>query len=715
MPSILTADHTHELAERIRTLTATLDAVVAGAALGRSLDEHEIVRGLARVAACVVPADGVIVAHPDLDAGVVHTSARVVRGLSCPRAEQPLGTGAIAIAARSGTAVRMNDYDADRSLLAAEDDVAGDAGPAGSVLAVPMRVGTALLGVVAVHADAAHAFDDGHEAMLRAVVAQGATAIANARLFAESEAERRQSDALADVARAASASLRFGDVMRLVLRHTVALLRARGACVALQRDEYLHVVAGIGSAGRLSGVHVPLDGTMMGATFREGRTHISNDVDRDSSFERRLRQVAPADKVVLVPLVGADGPIGVIAAMDRVADFTERDARVLRRLADQVAVAIVNARLFEQVTDATREWKVAFDAIAAGMVVLDERGSVRRCNQRAAELTGHATPKALLGADFRDAIGLTDAATADAGGDRVDVVGRALVLREMARETVHTSRAARWLDVLAAPHPDGGAVVTFDDVSAHHTLAEQLVQRERLATVGRLVRGLAHEVDNPLASVLSLADLLVDEATPLSAADVRDAARAIRAESRRALRIMERLDAFARQRAPERTATDINRVVLDALELRRHALRVQDVDLAVALDYEAPLTWADAGQLQQVCVQVLAVAEQSLVRSGGDRCLTIATRRREAAFELSFADSGPARDDAAVERLLDPVAWGGDDDPADAASLAAASAIVREHGGTLDVTRPRDGGTVVVVRLPYVPPPSSALLAAVAE
>ena len=1042
----------------------------AGAALARSLDEQEIVRELSRQVLRLVPADGIVVAHPDLERGVVRTAARQVRGLARGRADQPLGAGPLAEAARTGLSVRVDDYDPARSPLAAADDVVGDAGPAGSVLAAPMRVGTQLVGVVAVHAGATHAFRTEHEELLRAVAAQAGTAIANARLFAESEAERRQSEALADVARAVGGSLRIGEVLRLILRHTSALLRAGGACVALQRDDYLHVVAGVGAAGLLSGVHVPVASSMMGRAVRDGRPYISNDVPDDDAHYRPLGRLATLEKAVLVPLVTAQGPIGVIAALNRDADFVDADARVLQRLADHVAVAIVNARLFEEVTTATREWKVAFDAIAAGMVVLDEQGAVVRCNQRAAELVGAPGPKALLGRDFREALGV---GAPSLGAS--DVLAEVSARGETARGTLRMGGGVRRLDVVAAPHPDGGTVVTFDDVTAHHALAEryrlvvetsrdaivitdldgriafanaaahelfgrgpelvgiasarlvadgdvaemarrgalardgapqryevavlrpdgteravavasaplgdvgqvtgvvamlrdvteeraasdalaasearyrellesaddaiytldargvctsangalarfvglpapaliglssavyvapedlpavrehfeatlrgeprrfecrmvsvdgtrrllsvthtplrgadgtargilavsrdvtaereraaalersearyerlvesatdaiftcdahgrvtsvnhaleraagrtraellgtswaalldgddreagaallqaalrgervrrelrlrdaqgatrvcsvvaapivergaivgglavvrdvtderrlaeQLMQRERLATVGGLVRGVAHELNNPLASVLALSDLLLadddaphDGMAPLGADAVRDAALAIRAEARRASRIIGRLHAFARQRAPERVPTDLNRVLLDALDLRRYALRMQEVDIVVDLDYELPVTWADPIQLQQVLLQLVTTAEQALAEAPtGERRLELRTRRDGERLEVTFRDTGPGYAPESAARLLDPFAGDAPDD----AGLAVASAIVREHGGRIRVESAPGAGATLVVELPFVPPPN---------
>jgi GAF domain-containing protein len=481
------SDLAAQRAERLRRLYD------AGGALARSLDAQEVVRELARQAARLVPHDGLVVAHPDLELGVVRTALRQVHGLLRPRADQPLGQGPIGEVARTGHVVRIDDYDAVRSPLAARDDVVLEGGPARSVLAVPMRVGTQLVGVLAVHAAAPRAFGGEHGELLRTLAAQAGTALANARLFAESEAERRQGEALVAVARAVSASLRLGEVLRLVLRHTVGLLRAEGACVALRREGWLHVVAGVGSAELLSGVHLPLEGSLLGRATLDGEPVVRNDVAGDPRAFGPLDGVVSVAQTVVVPLRAAEGAIGAIAVVNRAADFGAADARVLERLAEHVALAIVNARLFEEVDASTREWQVSFDAIAAGMVVLDEDGRVLRANARAAELLGAEGARALAGASLDARLAgqadpqrhghapVTSVVHRDDEPPAADgrapsassLVRRALRGGAPVRGLVRAEAPGRVFDLVAAPHPGGGAVVTFDDVTAQLALAER--------------------------------------------------------------------------------------------------------------------------------------------------------------------------------------------------------------------------------------------------
>ncbi|MEW5918422.1 MAG: PAS domain S-box protein, partial [Gemmatimonadota bacterium] len=183
---------------------------------------------------------------------------------------------------------------------------------------------------------------------------------------------------------------------------------------------------------------------------------------------RPAYEVTAIEKLLVVPLVTARGTIGVLTVFNREAPFTDEDARVLRRLADQVAVAIVNARLFEEITDASREWTATFDAIGVGMVVVDDNGAIMRYNSRAVQLAGSDTPRELVGRSFYEAV-LHERRDNDekAPIERVAREGR------LVRATLSSAARGRVFDVTAAPHPNGGAIVTFDDITATRSLSER--------------------------------------------------------------------------------------------------------------------------------------------------------------------------------------------------------------------------------------------------
>ena len=439
------------LDQRISRLQRLQEASVA---LSRSLDRADVERELARHVARMISCTGVAIVSV-AEAGGAGTVALHWRD----GAEQDAATAAhvleaAAAASQSGRAVRTPPRRA------------APAAPA--VLAVPLRAGYKLAGVVAVYGDELSAFGEEEEELLGTLGTTAATALANATLFAASVREQRQSEALAALAASLGLSLKLSDVLRLSLRHAAAILGAEGAVVALRRGDYLHIVAVEGTAAPVQGIYVPIAESHTGRAMLEGRTLIMNNVTSDGVTYERTRALGPVQKVVAAPLLTPDGPIGVLSIANREADFTEEDARIAERLAAQLALAVVNSRLYEEASDATRELSAAFDAIAGGMAVLDGEGFITRHNARLAAFSGLGAGDPLVGRAFfavllREPRELSEE----------DPLGAAILRREVGRGTVRQPWTGKVFDIVASPHPAGGAVVTVDDVTSFHALAER--------------------------------------------------------------------------------------------------------------------------------------------------------------------------------------------------------------------------------------------------
>ena len=216
-------------------------------------------------------------------------------------------------------------------------------------VAVPFVLAGSVLGVIVADTRGSAELHADDLELLRTVAAQVASAVSNARAYAESLRQQRQTEALADVARAVGESLRLEQVLRLILGHATTLLRTDGACIALLRGDALEVVAAIGTGDPLVGMWMPLVGSMTGRAVRTG-TSIVGDASTDPDAFPPTVTAAFIRNVIIVPLSTANGPVGALTVFNRSAPFTPDAADVLQRFADQVAVAVVNARLFEDVT-----------------------------------------------------------------------------------------------------------------------------------------------------------------------------------------------------------------------------------------------------------------------------------------------------------------------------------------------------------------------------
>jgi two-component system NtrC family sensor kinase len=249
-----------------------------------------------------------------------------------------------------------------------------------------------------------------------------------------------------------------------------------------------------------------------------------------------------------------------------------------------------------------------------------------------------------------------------------------------------------------------GCLGIVRDMTEERMLAEQLLQREKLAAVGQLVSGVAHELNNPLAGIMAFSQLMLamSGATP----DQQDALVTIHKEAKRAAKIVSNLLIFARQRHPERTDADLNQVMQDTVELRRYALRTHQIDVDLELDPDLPLTWADAFQLQQVILNLLTNAEQALKNHEGDKRITMRTHRQGELIVASVADNGPGIPPDALDQIFNPFFTTKAVGEGTGLGLSISDAIIREHGGQMRVSSRPGQGAVFTVELPIVHAPA---------
>jgi PAS domain S-box-containing protein len=249
-----------------------------------------------------------------------------------------------------------------------------------------------------------------------------------------------------------------------------------------------------------------------------------------------------------------------------------------------------------------------------------------------------------------------------------------------------------------------GGLGIVRDVTEERLLAEQLLQREKLAAVGQLVSGVAHELNNPLAGIMAFAQLL--EAAPELPEDQREAVQTIHKEARRAAKIVSNLLLFARQRQPERTSTDLNRVMLDTLALRRYVLSTQQVEVVTDLDPALPTVWADPFQLQQVILNLLTNAEHALKGAPGSKRITLRTRRVGERLVASVADTGAGIPPDKIDQIFNPFFTTKDVGEGTGLGLSISDGIVRQHGGHIAVHSVPGEGATFAMDLPVTMPPS---------
>ena len=437
---------------------------------------------------------------------------------------------------------------------------------------------------------------------------------------------------------------------------------------------------------------------------------------------------SPRD-ALLVPVRGPGGEIVATLVLDDPSDRarpTLARVRTVELFAQQVATILERARLLEEHRTLADRYTRLVESAADAIVTVDERGRLTSVNQALERATGRLR-SSLLGQPFmalfdeRDEAPACDLLTATIDGEqhKAEVRYRA--------SGAQSELEIRSCSITSTPIVESGrvtgALAIMRDVTDEKRMTEGLMQQEKLAAVGQLVSGVAHELNNPLAGVMAFSQLLLSSPDWLRAAadgprdpdaiDARDAVQTIHEEAKRAAKIVSNLLTFARQHQPERTLADLNRVVLDTMELRRYALRVRQIEVDLHLDDRLPLTWADPFQLQQVVLNLVSNAEHALGEWRGERRITISTsticrvgsERREL-LVLRVADTGPGISAEHLPRIFNPFFTTKPVGEGTGLGLSISDGIVREHGGRI---RAEPGaGATFVVELPYMEPPGLA-------
>jgi signal transduction histidine kinase len=228
----------------------------------------------------------------------------------------------------------------------------------------------------------------------------------------------------------------------------------------------------------------------------------------------------------------------------------------------------------------------------------------------------------------------------------------------------------------------------------------QLQLAGRLAAVGELAAGVAHELNNPLAAIQAFAQFLAENST-LDETTRRDV-QTIYKEAQRASRITGNLLSFARRHKPEKESISINEIVARSLELHAYQMKVNNIEVMVDADPEIPMTMADSQQIHQVFVNLIRNAEQAMTEAHGRGTLRVETQAIGDMIRISFGDDGPGIPEDNLKGVFDPFFTTKGVGKGTGLGLSICYGIVQEHGGSLYVRSASGEGATFVVELPIV-------------
>jgi two-component system NtrC family sensor kinase len=413
----------------------------------------------------------------------------------------------------------------------------------------------------------------------------------------------------------------------------------------------------------------------------------------------------PVGAWVGVPIGVGETVLGAVSLAAREPDRLDPGAlAVARAIAAQAGVALQNTRLLLALSEGKREWEGTVDAIADGICVLDGRGVIRRANRAFCALAD-VPVTAVAG---RSWITLVPPTWAETFQRIIDARGAAAA----------ELRAGERLFLVSALHlADAGlasVVLVVSDQTEKRRLQEQLLQSEKMSAIGQLIAGVAHDLNNPLASVVGFADYLA-EASDTTPTEMLEPLRAIQQEAERAAGIVKNLLDFARKQEGRRQVKPIGDILAATLLLLRNQLMAAKIDADVDVAPGVPPVLVDANQIQQVFVNLISNAAQAIQSSGiGSRIIIRAVTWLDG-VAITVEDDGPGVPPEDAQRVFEPFFTTKPAGEGTGLGLSICQGIVKEHGGRLTLVPTQRRGAVFQVELPagaapaaIVPAPATA-------
>lgn len=373
--------------------------------------------------------------------------------------------------------------------------------------------------------------------------------------------------------------------------------------------------------------------------------------------------------------------------------FTVEEGKLLEGLAEMAALALDHTRLFVTVEAAKRIWERTFDAIPDGIIVHDHRMQIVRCNAHAAEMMNMGPS---------DAIGLTCAdAFARLFGERAAAYHMGQGTGTASSFELQAEDGKRYLVSVAPLEEFGGqhgSVITWSDVTELSEMQEQLARSRRLATVGQLAAGVAHEINNPLATITTCAEATLRHLRRANSASAlpdegRDWSFYLEEIVRQALRCKEitrgLLD-LSRQRRAHRMVCDINEMAAQCARLVEDRLHSETIRIKVNPDPEVGEVATDAGMVRQVLDNLIGNALDA-VGEGGE--ITVSTHRVGERVAVEVADTGHGIAPELLVRIFDPFFTTKDQGRGSGLGLAISYTLAEALGGALTVESKQGAGS----------------------
>jgi len=404
---------------------------------------------------------------------------------------------------------------------------------------------------------------------------------------------------------------------------------------------------------------------------------------------RSARTEFSEEHCVLLPVVRRDRPVACLLAVPSEMPEESR-LRLFYGATNQLSMhvdRIVSAGELE-----SDRFRSIFEAMPQGVLMTDAHYVPLQINRAATVL--------LEQAGIDPGSGLTDAFT------RLGLVG---VIEQWQEQQAASCEAElrvadgrRWNVTVSrlrgAPAEPSGFLFVLSDVTDSRRLQEQLAQSEKMSSLGQMISGVAHELNNPLASVVGYAQLI--RASTKGDEKLQRRLETLERESHRCRKIVKNLLSFARRRAPERKPLSLNQVVENVIGLLRYQLRVDGIRLDKELSNQLPAIEGDAHQLEQLLVNLLTNAAQAIRSEDETGRVVVRTTLIDGSVRMEIEDSGPGIPPELRSTVFDPFFTTKEAGEGTGLGLSLVYDIVASHEGCIEIVGDAPCGTTFRIELP---------------
>ncbi len=512
-----------------------------------------------------------------------------------------------------------------------------------------------------------------------------------------------------------NSSLSIGTVFRIMVSEIRKLINYNRASLLLfnEKENNLLIFALDTEMNTImkKGVKAPVEGTSAGWVITHNRPWINRDLDELAfPLDKKLRDEG-IRSTISIPLVH-DKILGVFN-LDSTSpeQYSEKDLQILLPVAKHISIALENALLFQEISREKKEWERTFDSITDMVWIEDSRQEVIRANHTllkkvglsAVEITGRRCDEIFS----RIGIGVREPAC----------TGTLASKRQSFRELKGTGGSIFnfWAYPLTDEEGSLYAVVHYlKDVSSQKGLEQQLIRSDRLASLGTLVAGIAHEINNPLGIIAGYAEALLERA---DSADLRavpefedfpEYLETIHNEIFRCKDILSSLLDFARPSSGTYRELDINELIKEVILLVNHRAKRLKHNIELRLNRDLPRIYADPGSLRQLFMNIIMnsmyfTPERGSIIIRSEMSTGIRGKKfleDMPSITVSVSDTGAGIPADLVDKVFDPFFTTKPVGEGTGLGLSICHKIVEDHNGSINLVSEEGKGTTFDIRLP---------------